>query len=97
MRLGFGQTQAVGQPVDQCVQGNAAFVVAQITQSSGDFAGAEGLFMVFGFVDNGKDGDLFLLNVEGVVVPVHGSACDLFLDPNFGPTPIERGGFQVKP
>ena len=97
MRLGFGQTQVVGQPVDQCVQGNAAFVVAQITQSSGDFAGTEGLFMVFGFVDNGNDGDLLLISVEGVVVPDHGSACDLFLNPDFFPIPIERGGFQVKP
>lgn len=97
MRLGFGQTQVVAQPVDQCVQGNTAFVVAQVTHSSGDFAGAEGLFMVLGFVDNGNDGDLFLLNVEGVVVPDHGSACDLFLNPDFVPIPIERGGFQVKP
>src|SRR6185369_2478671 len=42
MRFGQGPDQIVAQPVDQCVQGNTAFVVAHITQASGGFAGAEG-------------------------------------------------------
>ena len=85
-----------GRPVDICVQGNTAFVVAEITHSSGDFAGAEGNFLVFGFVDNGKDGDLVLLPFGIFLTPEQVPACDLFLLPA-APIPVERGGFQVKP
>jgi hypothetical protein len=98
MRLGVGQTQVVAQPVDQCVQGNTAFVVAQITHASGDFAGAEGLFSIVGFVDNGKDGDVVLLPFFGTFIsPEQIPACDLFTFPFTVPIPVERGGFQVKP
>jgi hypothetical protein len=71
--------------------------VAQITQSSGDFAGAEGLFMVFGFVDNGKDGDEVLVPFVDFIFPEVGPACDLFGFPFFIEAPINRGSFQVKP
>lgn len=93
MRFGQAQNQSVAQPVDQCVQGNTAFVVAQITHASGGFAGTEGQFLVFGFVDNGNDGDLVLLEP---VLPEQIPACDFFNFPFF-PVPVERGGFQVKP
>src|SRR6185295_446149 len=83
MRVGFAQTQIVAEPVDQCVQGNTAFVVAQITHSSGDFAGAEGAFLQFGFVDNGKDGDLVVLPFGVFISPDQIPACDLFLVPVF--------------
>jgi hypothetical protein len=53
MRLGQGQSEIIAHPVDMCVVGDAAFVVAEITQTSGTFDGAEGLFLQFGFVDNG--------------------------------------------
>lgn len=101
MRFGEGQNQIIAQPVDQCVQGNTAWVIAEITHSSGDFAGSDGQFLVVGFVDNGKDGDfvLALFTGEGTlsfVFPDHPPACDLFLAPAF-PLPLERGGFQVKP
>jgi hypothetical protein len=94
MRFGFGQNQVVGQPVDQCVQGNTAFVVAEITHSSGDFGGVEGNFMLFGFVDNGKDGDFLLFPFEDI--DPNQPACNFF-NFSFVPLPIERGGFQVKP
>jgi hypothetical protein len=96
LRLGVGQTQVVAQPVDQCVQGNTAFVVAQITHSSGDFAGAEGLFSIIGFVDNGKDGDLVLLPFGFFIFPEQTPPCDLIGFPLVLPIPVERGGFQVK-
>ena len=96
MRLGQGQSQINAQPVDICVQGNTAFVVAQITHSSGDFAGTEGAFLQFGFVDNGKDGDTVVVPFPFFVNPIQASACDLFFAPAFA-APIERGSFQVKP
>ena len=101
MRVSQGQAQIIAHPVDQCVQGNTAWVIAEITHSSGDFAGSDGQFLVAGFVDNGKDGDfvLALFSGEGtlsLVFPDHPPACDLFLAPAF-PLPLERGGFQVKP
>ena len=100
LRFGSGQNQVVGQPVDQCVGngifGNTAFVVAQITHSSGDFAGAEGQFLVLGFVDNGSDGDLVLLPFAIIIFPDQIPACDLIGLPLVLPIPVERGGFQVK-
>ena len=91
MRLGNGQTQIIGEPVDQCVGnsffGNTAFVVAQITHGSGTFAGAEGQFLILGFVDNGKDGDAVLVSITGFIFPDHGPACDLFNVPIFFPGP----------
>ena len=89
--------EIISHPVDICVQGNTAFVVGEITHSSGDFAGTEGNFLVFGFVDNGKDGDAVLVSFAGFIFPEVGPACDLFLFPFFTPVPVERGGFQVKP
>jgi len=102
LRIGQGQTQVVGQPVDQCVQsdsvfGNAAFVVARITQASGDLAGAEGQFLILGFVDNGKDGDFVLVPFFGTFISTEQiPACDLFTFPFSIPLPVERGGFQGK-
>jgi hypothetical protein len=95
MRIGSGQNQVVAQPVDICVQSNAAFVVAQVTHSSN--AGDEGQFLQLGFFDNGKDGD-FIAVPFGIlsIVPDQVPACDLFLLPA-SPLGIERGGFQVKP
>lgn len=93
MRVGQGQDQTVAQPVDICVQGNTAFVVAQITHSS--TAGAEGQFTVLGFVDNGKDGDFFLIPFEAV--DPNQPACNFFNFSFFLPIPVDRGGFQVKP
>lgn len=89
--------ELTGRPVDICVQGNTAFVVGQITHSSGDFAGVDDQFMVFGFVDNGKDGDAVLVSFTGFIFPEVGPACDLFGFPFFTPAPIDRGSFQVKP
>ena len=86
-----------GRPVDICVQGNTAFVVAEITQGTVDFAGTEGQFLVFGFADNGKDGDVVLVSFAGFFFPEVGPACELFGFPLFIPIPVERGGFQVKP
>ena len=101
MRLGQPQSEPQGQiiahPVYMCVQGNTAFVVGQITHSSGDFAGVDGQFMVFGFVDNGKDGDAVLVFIGGFIFPEVGPACELFGFPLFFPIQVERGGFQVKP
>ena len=100
MRLGQPQSEPQGEviahPVDMCVQGNTAFVVGQITHSSGDFASFDGQFLVFGFVDNGKDGDLILLPFGVFLSPDQIPACELFLLPA-APIPVERGGFQVKP
>lgn len=105
MRFGRpGQTQEgtlsgelIAHPVDICVQSNTAFVVGEITHASGDFAGTEGNFLVFGFVDNGKDGDAVLVSFLGFIFPDQLPACALFGSPFFTPVPIDRGSFQVKP
>lgn len=100
LRLGQPQSEPQGEiiahPVDMCVQGNTAFVVGEITHASGNFAGTEGNFLVFGFVDNGKDGDAVLVSFAGFIFPDHGSACELFGFPFFIQAPIDRGSFQVK-
>jgi hypothetical protein len=95
MRLGQGQTEIVAHPVDICVQDNTAFVVAEISQSSGDFAGAEGFFLQFGFQDNGKSGDFLLVPFSFFISPVQIPACDLA--PFSFPAPLDRGSYQVKP
>jgi len=99
MRIGEGQSQLIAQPVDQCVQndpffGNLAFVVAQITNASGSFAGTEGQFLQFGFVDNGKDGDFVVIPDPFFISPIQIPACDLTI---LAALPLDRGGFQVKP
>ena len=98
--------EIIAHPVDICVNsfanpfpnpvgGPTAFVVAEITQASGDFAGTEGQFLVFGFLDNGGSGDA-LLFFGFFVIPFQIPACDLVGAPNL-PIPVDRGGFQVKP
>ena len=93
MRFGAGQAEIIAQPVDQCVVGNTAFVVAQITHSSSDLA-LEGQFLQFGFEDNGGSGDVVLIPAPFFIVPFQIPACDLV--PIVG-IPVDRGGFQVKP
>ncbi len=95
LRLGEGQSQIIAQPVDICVQDNAAFVVGQITHVSGDFVGFENVFMNLGFVDNGKDGDFLLVSI-GTFTNEQLPACIFFTAPNI-PIPLDRGTFQVKP
>jgi len=95
LRFGAGQTEIVAHPIDVCVDGNTAFVVAEITQASGDFTGAEGAFLQFGFQDNGKDGDFILVPFIFFVSPVQIPACDLA--PLSFPFPLDRGSYQVKP
>jgi hypothetical protein len=97
MRLGEGQTQIVAHPVDMCVAGNTAFVVAEIANASGDFAGTEGLFLQFGFQDNGKSDDFILIPFLGFFIsPTQDPACDL-LAASFPVAALERGSYQVKP
>ena len=99
MRFGQGQTEVVAHPVDVCVQGNAAFVVAEITHSSGNFAGIEGQFLQFGFLDTGGSGDLVLISLLPpffFISPVQGPACDL-LGAAVPIAAVDRGGWQVKP
>jgi len=93
MRFGVGQDQIIANPVDICVQGNIAFVVAEITQANGTFAGSEGQFMQWGFQDNGGSGDLVLGLAPFFIVPFQIPACDLVPVIAF---PIERGGYHVK-
>jgi hypothetical protein len=93
IRFGEGQTQIIAHPVDICVQGNSAYVVGEITHSSGDFAGAEGQFFIFGFQDNGKDGD-FALPAFVPFIPFQVPACELAAV-TF-PVPLDRGSYQVK-
>jgi hypothetical protein len=95
LRLGEGQSQIIAQPVDICVQDNAAFVVGQITHVSGEFAGLENGFLNLGFVDNGKDGDFLLISI-GTFTPEQLPACLFFTAPNI-PVPLDRGSYQVKP
>lgn len=99
-RFGQGQTQVIAHPVDICVQGNAAFVVGEITQSNGAFAGAEGQFLMFGFQDNGKDDDFvlfsFLVGGPFFISPTQIPACDL-LSTSIPIAAADRGGWQVKP
>jgi hypothetical protein len=95
LRLGQGQTEIVAHPVDVCVVDNTAFVVGEITHSSGDFANAEGFFLLFGFQDNGKDGDFILVPFSFFISPVQIPACDLA--PFSFPVPLDRGSYQVKP
>jgi hypothetical protein len=95
MRFGAGQTEVVGHPIDICVTGNTAFVVAEITHASGDFAGAEGAFLQFGFQDNGKDGDFILVPVIFFISPVQIPACDLA--PFSFAVALDRGSYSVKP
>ena len=97
LRMGQGQTQAIAHTIDICVQGNTAFVVAEITKTSGGFAGTEGQFLQFGFVDNGSDPDVILV-VDGVfgAFPTQVPACDLFSALSV-PVEVSRGSFQVKP
>lgn len=96
MRFGQGQTEIVAHPVDMCVQDNAAFVVAEITHASSDFAGTEGAFLLFGFLDNGGSGDAILLPAPFFISPVQFPACDL-LAVSFPVAVVERGGYHVKP
>ena len=95
--MGQGQTEAIAQPIDICVQDNTAFVVAQITQTSGGFAGTEGQFLQFGFVDNGNGVDVLIVP-DGVfgAFPTQVPACDLFSGLAVG-VEVSRGSFQVKP
>ena len=95
MRLGQGQTEVIAHPVDICVVDNTAFVVAEITHSSGDFAGAEGAFLQFGFQDNGKDGDALLVPFIFFISDTQLPACTL-LATSFPIAAAERGGWQVK-
>lgn len=99
LRFGAGQTEIVAHPVDICVQDNAAFVVGEITHASGDFAGAEGQFLNFGFQDNGKDGDFvlvsFLVGPIGIT-PTQIPACDSLASSIPIAVP-DRGGWHVKP
>ena len=95
MRFGQGQTEVVAHPIDVCVTGNTAFVVAEIAHASGDFAGTEGFFLQFGFQDNGKDGDFILVPFIFFISPTQIPACDLA--PFSFPAPLERGSYQVKP
>jgi hypothetical protein len=97
LRLGQGQTEAIAHPIDICVQDNTAYVVAQITHTTGGFAGTEGQFLHFGFVDNGS-GAAVLLVPEGVfgAFPTQVPACDLFSGVSVG-LEVSRGSYQVKP
>lgn len=99
MRLGNGQSEILAHPVDICVVDNNAFVVAQITHVSGnDFTGAEGLFLNFGFQDNGKDGDVVLASfLSGIffISPTQFPACD-GLATSIPIAQADRGGWQVK-
>jgi|KBSMisStaDraftv2_1062788.scaffolds.fasta_scaffold107067_2 hypothetical protein len=99
LRFGTGQTEVIAHPVDICVQGNSAYVVGEITHASGDFAGAEGQFLNFGFTDNGKDDDFILLSFlvgPFFITPTQIPACDL-LATSIPIAVPERGGWQVKP
>jgi hypothetical protein len=97
LRMGQGQTQAIAHTIDICVQGNTAFVVAQITKTAGGFIGTEGQFLQFGFVDNGSDPDIILV-VDGAfgAFPNQVPACDLFSALSV-PVEVSRGSFQVRP
>jgi hypothetical protein len=98
-RFGQGQTQIIAHPVDICVDGNRAFVVGEITQANGDFAGAEGNFLMLGFQDNGKDDDFvlfsFLVGGPFFISPTQIPACDL-LATSIPIAAAERGGWHVK-
>ena len=97
LRMGQGQTEAIAHPIDICVQDNIAFVVAQITHVTGGFAGTEGQFLQFGFVDNGTGNDVLLVP-DGVfgAFPDQVPACDLFSRLAVG-VEVSRGSYQVKP
>ena len=86
--------ELTGRPVDICVQDNLALVVAEITQGTVDFAGTEGQFMQFGFLDNGRSGDAAVFTFPFIISPVQVPACDLI---PIQAAPVERGGYQVKP
>jgi hypothetical protein len=100
LRFGQAGIEIVANPVDICVEGNAAFVVGEITHVSGDFFGVtEGQFLELGFVDNGKDGDVILSSFLSDFLffsSTQKSACDL-LAASGGFSTADRGGWQVKP
>jgi hypothetical protein len=95
MRYGRGQDEIIAQPIDVCVQGNRALVVAFITQRNGVFESLVFNYLVLGFQDNGNDGDLLMLPFGQLISPSPPSACDAISFPTLD-FPMERGGFQVK-